>query len=390
MIKIDSAFFSDHYSRMFQEAITELAKTGETVSQLGVSGMTTEDKVPNPDACVQDLLAKFKEKGFSFLYDGRDYDDSHRLTEFFLKQEEEGKFSTRKVIAISDYGFLFLVFQNSGPHANINVWTFITAPKYKEISDMVIDWFKTNTVVSIPRKKSTKIPYNLLIRTMRGIDKRAMMLSRKPFIAENYSQEVRNLFPEIVKTFTAKEPNGRLVILEGPPGTGKSHFVRALVTEARKKCQFFIINAPDIAEVAKPEYIVGLMDMCSPHIANVFILEDAEKALAPRQVVTRKKQTVDADAGAINALLSMTDGLYGEGLNLRVLATTNAQIDSFDPALLRRGRLAHHLRIGALSRDEANARFQQLTGEDLAPEFSYSRPTTIGDIYYDVQKKKGK
>ena len=76
-------------------------------------------------------------------------------------------------------------------------------------------------------------------------------------------------------------------------------------------------------------------------------------------------------------LLNATDGIWGDALNLRVIATTNARHCEIDPALLRPGRLCCRLAVGLLRPEHASRVFERLTG---APR-SFEKPVSLAEIY---------
>lgn len=80
---------------------------------------------------------------------------------------------------------------------------------------------------------------------------------------------------------------------------------------------------------------------------------------------------------AISDVLTATDGLLGDALNLWVVATTNARDTEIDPALLRPGRLCEKIDVSALTPAESAAVFRRLTGRD-AP---FDRPATLAEVY---------
>lgn len=68
-------------------------------------------------------------------------------------------------------------------------------------------------------------------------------------------------------------------------------------------------------------------------------------------------------------------------LDLRIIATTNAEKMQFDDALLRPGRLCRHITVGEISADKAREIFFRLTGKDK----KYLEKTTLARVYADAQ-----
>ena len=70
-------------------------------------------------------------------------------------------------------------------------------------------------------------------------------------------------------------------------------------------------------------------------------------------------------------------------LDLRIIATTNAEKMEFDEALLRPGRLCRHVTVGEVSPAKAGEIYKRLTGL----EKTYTEKTTLARVYADAQGK---
>ena len=113
--------------------------------------------------------------------------------------------------------------------------------------------------------------------------------------------------------------------------------------------------------------LIGLSDGRRHPI--VLLIEDAEEVLLPR--------AADNSAG-VAKLLNLADGMLGTALDIRILATTNANALSIDDALKRAGRLCRMQEIAPLSTAKANALYQNLTNKDNTP---FTEPTKLADVY---------
>ena len=135
-------------------------------------------------------------------------------------------------------------------------------------------------------------------------------------------------------------------LLRGEPGTGKTSFIRYLVEVLRTTHRFYFLPSYEYARVGNGALIEFLHDEQDehPNLQFVIVMEDAEAVLMPRKI----------DTGfSVSALLNLTDGLLGEGLNLQFMCTVNCEIAELDAAIVRPGRLRTARDFRLLTHSEA-------------------------------------
>lgn len=91
---------------------------------------------------------------------------------------------------------------------------------------------------------------------------------------------------------------------------------------------------------------------------RLLVFEDADELLR----ADAKRET----GQSLSRLLSLSDGLIGQGVNVLVLITTNEPIGRLHPAVIRPGRCLADVEFGLLDRDEAAA----LVGADVPRELT--------------------
>lgn len=183
-----------------------------------------------------------------------------------------------------------------------------------------------------------------------------------PMVRGNYAPDVVTQYDHIVSDFKSPTPCGRLVILEGPPGTGKTFFIRAL-TEEVNNAIFVLVQPKSVESLMDPGNIPALIRAREDSEAGaiILVLEDADSVLVPRAA---------DNMASISSLLNLGDGIFGNLLDIRILATTNATKQDIDPAVLRDGRLCRRIEVGAMSAEQANEIYKSLmnTTEDVFPK----------------------
>jgi len=197
------------------------------------------------------------------------------------------------------------------------------------------------------------------------------------FFPENYRPEVVSKFDYICDELSKPEPRGRLVLLEGLPGTGKTRLVRALIAALLGKSNCILVPPSILDGISGPAFLDCLIQNHSHGKVMTLILEDADDCLIAREKNTGAK-------ASLSALLNLSDGILGAILDLRIVATTNQKLDAIDPAILRPGRMLQRVSIEQLGAEQANSIFQRLVG---APNHQpYVEPTILAQVYEDAKR----
>ena len=126
---------------------------------------------------------------------------------------------------------------------------------------------------------------------------------------------------------------------------------------------FVLISPEMVIDLAGPELLPLLMNSTrGNNWPNHLAMEDADKCLVARAT---------ENMSSIQSLLNLGDGILGSMLDIRIIATTNADELKMETAILRPGRLSKMMEVGSLDITTARGVFQRLLpGVNLPKELS--------------------
>jgi hypothetical protein len=223
-------------------------------------------------------------------------------------------------------------------------------------------------------KKTEKqfTPGYLLIKQIRGeVDSEFVsMKCAKPIPDEElsffYGEAIVPWHGEFLKKFTAKKSG--ITIMEGPPGCGKTSYIKGLIATLARSHRFYFIPPHQVSILSEPEFI----DFWSKErdkyndLRLVLVIEDAEHVLESRANDNRT---------LVSTLLNYSDGLLSEFLKMQIICTINCSSTRVDQALLRPGRLLARRAFNRLTQEEASRiarRVGKTFGRDVDLQVDYS------------------
>lgn len=252
-----------------------------------------------------------------------------------------------------------------------NPWSFEVWAKTAEIGNEIVEEHKG---FFNPMEEPTEyaIPSNFWFGTNDGPESKHHKLKVFPWaeVRRNYSAKVQAKVDELVAFKKAPgKHHGRMIVLHGPPGTGKTNLIRSIASEWREWSRINVILDPD-RMLNETSYLTQVVNM-GGRKSDLVVLEDAG------ELVSHESKAQNGQM--ISRLLNLADGLASEWSDAFFLVTTNERISDLDQALTRNGRCMAAIEVPYLSSQEAS----EWLGEPVSDEMS------LADLFVRKNESEG-
>ncbi len=208
--------------------------------------------------------------------------------------------------------------------------------------------------------------FNVLIRAHGHFGTEEVRIEPVKFnLAAHYNDDFIEV-SESIKNAISKKQSG-LILLYGTPGTGKTTFIKSLISE-NQTCNFIFVQNEFVHNLLDPDFIAFLLKQRNA----ILVIEDAEKV-----IISREKQ---GNESVVSTILQLTDGLFSDYLNIKVICTFNSNLSKIDAALLRKGRMIAMYEFKPLCIAKTNKLLNELGLE------AHHQALTVADIYNHTQK----
>ena len=226
-----------------------------------------------------------------------------------------------------------------------------------------IDFVETirKSIIKFRHRNRRSTPeIHLIVNEPYGLDLEEFLIQKpKLKIEDNYNDDFLAVHKTILSRLQKKKDKG-LILLHGNPGTGKTSYIRYLITSLKKKVIFL---PPNMAT-----------EITNPNLMKLLINN-------PNSVLSLKMPKTSLWIGkkwlfAVSTLLNLSDGLLSDCLNIQIICSFNTDLSKVDSALLRKGRLIAQYEFKELKLQKA----QQLS-DKLGFQTQISKPMNLTDIY---------
>jgi hypothetical protein len=332
------------------------------LGEVPFSGLDIHDALIDKDK----LFKWIKNHGFELFHSKlADYseDGEERTSRFYVNREKKQMITLRRCF-IDPVKDIDILSSDNSPVENKNKtnpnkidWFSFYAPSEAD----VMAFKKTFDGFRIKEDPKNKL-YMLKAMEYGGLELDSFPTSCDNTSLElNYGSAFTKTHEKVIDSLMNKKSG--LYVFHGPPGTGKTSYIKYLTTIVEDRKFIFVPNTM-VAELFSPK----LVDKLYSFKNSVLVLEDAEVCVFKR----------DGNNNALVAgILNITDGLLKDLLNIAIVVTFNsADVQELDVALLRKGRLKIMHKFDVLSEDDAKK-----LATHLEKKKPVTKPLSLADIY---------
>jgi hypothetical protein len=210
--------------------------------------------------------------------------------------------------------------------------------------------------------KVDKTKVYMVIQDDGGLDLRSFDINIPDLDIEmNYGEEWATKHDYLMEALSRENKKG-IALLHGLPGTGKSMYIRYLISLLAETRTMIYLPNQLINSLTDPGFLPLMADFPN----SVLIIEDAEEAIKSRK----------QGGATVDKLLNLSDGIISDFLGTQIICTFNSDITTIDEALLRKGRLILKHEFKKLDQKAA-----QKLSDHLGKNTTIDKPMTVSEVY---------
>lgn len=169
-------------------------------------------------------------------------------------------------------------------------------------------------------------------------------------IQNNYPNDVTEKLNHTMELMKKRDnSSAKLIVLNGPAGAGKTHFIRSLVAEMKNDYDIEFSLEPKSVFSSSSYLVQSLLsndddDIVTGGKGKILIMEDVDDILSENN----KQQYGDI----VSKFLNLLDGFIGQGKDFFLIVTANTEHAKFHKAVLRPGRCLSYVEFDCFSQED--------------------------------------